>query len=190
MSEEKGTQVVMHRAGLMEDKFFAEKDAALIREYREKVDAQEKMEDMKEFAPFDEATLQGLVATGLDRHTLLAAQLIPLIAVAWSDGTMSPTEAEAILRAAHAEGIEENTQAHRVLEGWLRIQPGDDLFETWKGFISGYAKVHGKIAILEHKIYTLSLNVAESAGGFLRVMAISKSEQRVLDEIKAAFKTE
>ena len=46
MSEETGTELVIHRAGLMEDMFFAERDAALIKEYREKIDSKNKKLDL------------------------------------------------------------------------------------------------------------------------------------------------
>ena len=186
MSEETGTHLVSHRASLMEDMFFAEKDAAKIREYRDAMDSKAKKEDLSSVAPFDEQTLDGLVASGIDKHTIMAAKLIPLIAVAWSDGKMEENEAKSILRAAHAKGLEEGTPAHDLLDNWLKVQPSDELFNTWKGFISGYAKTYD-VSSLQNEILSLAVEVAESAGGFLRIMSISREEQTVLDEIKDAF---
>jgi hypothetical protein len=186
MADETGTELVALRASLMEGKFFASKEAEVIRDYREKVEAKIKKKELKQVAPFDEETLNGLVEAGIDKHTLVAAQLIPLISIAWSDDSMEENEMMAILRAARAHGIEEETEEYRLLEHWLRVQPSAELFETWKGFIAGYAKTYD-VSALEEKIYRLSVNLAESAGGFLRIMAISNSEQEVLNEIKSAF---
>ena len=145
----------------------------------------------EKIASFDEETLDGLVKAGIDKHTLTAAKLIPLIAVAWSDDKMESNEVDAIVRAARAYGIEDGSDEHTLLQGWLRVQPSEDLFETWKGFIAGMVQTYSKkdIAVLKEEIVTLSINVAEAAGGFLRILAISAREQQILTEIKRAFKS-
>jgi len=186
MSEESGTELVAYRANLMESLFFVEKEAEALREYREKVDAKERKEELRQVASFDDETLDAMVEAGLDKHTIMAAKLIPLIAVAWSDDVMADNEATAILRAARAKGVEDGSDSHRLLEGWLRVQPQDELFETWKGFISGYAASYD-VSDLKNEIIEMATEVAESAGGFLRILSISKSEKNILSDIKTAF---
>jgi hypothetical protein len=188
MSDETGTELVSHRASLMEDLFFAAKDAARIREYRSKIAAQERKTELRQVAPFDQQTLDGLVEAGIDKHTIMAAKLIPLITVAWSDGKMEENEAKAILRAAHAKGMQEGSTAHKLLEGWLKVEPNDELFATWKGFISGYAMSYD-VSALQKEIVGLSEEIAETAGGVLRFLAVSKDEKTVIDDIKAAFRS-
>jgi hypothetical protein len=188
MSDETGTELVSQRASLMEDLFFAAKDAAIITEYRAKIDAQVKKAELSEVAPFDQQTLDGLVAAGVDKHTITAAKLIPLIVVAWSDGKMEENESRAILRAAHVKGLEEGSAAHKLLEGWLKVEPSDELFATWKGFISGYSKSYD-VESLQKEIVDMSVEIAETAGGFLRFLSVSSDEKTVIDDIKEAFRS-
>ena len=62
----------------------------------------------------DDAVLDKLVALGLRGNTIAALSLVPLIQVAWADGTIQDNERTAILQGAHGKGLEEGTRRLRA----------------------------------------------------------------------------
>src|SRR5690242_6516966 len=71
------------RRGL-EEAFFAQHDAALLRRLREAGEAKAKREALAAASGItDDALLDRLVALGISSETLTALSLIPMVAVAW-----------------------------------------------------------------------------------------------------------
>ena len=94
------------RKASLENAFFAKQDAELRRRMAEKESAQARRAALAETSGIrDEAVLDKLVAMNINSETLAAMSLVPLVAVAWADGTIDPNERSAVLRAAEQEGL-------------------------------------------------------------------------------------
>ena len=118
-----------------------------------------------------------------------ALSLVPLLMVAWADGTVQDNERNAILQGAHGKGLEEGTDGYELLQTWLAKRPSDDLFAAWEAYIKALA---GQLndeqnRLLKTQIVNFAKVVAESAGGFLGVGRVSSTEEKVLARIADAF---
>ena len=189
MSKLTGTESLSHNASTLEDLFFAKRDALLMKNKKEQITLETRRQSLKEHTSFSEKTIDELAALGIDYTALKVVSLIPLIQVAWADNYMDSKEIEAILRAAHAEGIEEDSVEFSLVEHWINENPDPSLFQAWKDFTADSIKnmANEDIEILKSHILNISQKVAESAGGFLGFGSVSDVEQVVIKQIKAAF---
>jgi tellurite resistance protein len=138
----------------------------------------------------DDAVLERLVEAGIGSQTLAALSLVPLVEVAWADGSMDPRERAAILEAAAEAGIGRRTPAYDLLAGWLEQRPGPALGVAWCDYVSELCSAMSadSRASLRHDLLGRARTVARAAGGILGVDArISADEQRVLDSLEKAF---
>src|SRR5690606_28556710 len=100
-------------------------------------------------------------------ETFAAMSLVPLVRVAWADRQVQQREREAILQAAAASGVEENSPAREMLDDWLETPPGEELMEAWKGYVRALvqnASAEDRQA-LKDSIVERARHVAEAAGG-------------------------
>jgi hypothetical protein len=77
----------------------------------------------------NEQILGVLKEMGFDRETVRLLFLVPILQVAWSDGSLSPQERALIVEAARSHGIVEGHPARARLEGWLASRPSPQTFE-------------------------------------------------------------
>ena len=77
----------------------------------------------------------------------------------------------------------------KLLEGWLHDPPGPELLEAWKHYVQAVCANFGSAGVSEFRqeIMDRARKVAAAAGGILGVHAISGAEQKLLDELDAAF---
>ena len=76
----------------------------------------------------DDADLaRDLKQLGIDRKTLRALPLLPLVQVAWADGRIQDAERGLIREVARRYGLEGEERV--VLERWLARRPTADEFE-------------------------------------------------------------
>jgi hypothetical protein len=125
----------------------------------------------------------------VDAEAVVALELVPLVAVAWADGTIDERERAAVLRAAREAGVSGDQPAHGLLETWLGHPPEGHLLETWGAYVRGLC---AQMAPDERRTFRDQLlghtrAVAEAAGGFLGLGKVSAKEQAVLRELERAF---
>jgi hypothetical protein len=77
----------------------------------------------------NESILKDLDEMGYDRETVTLLYLVPLIYVAWAEGTVSHKERTLILETARMHGYEESSKAYLKLQQWLDERPSDEFFE-------------------------------------------------------------
>lgn len=179
------------RRNELEEKFFAERDMELLRALREKTATEERKKALAEASGVDDEDLidqlDGLEVTG---ETLAALSLVPLIAVAWADGSLDPRERQAVLTAAEQKGMEQGHAGYQLLERWLRRRPDKKLLEIWKAYVSALVPKLSEPArgVLRDDLLGRARSVAEAAGGLLGLgNKVSRSEQAMLDELEQAF---
>jgi len=173
------------RRRVLEDSFFAQRD----RELMEKLKTQVKKEALSDACGIkNPAALESLVNANISPETITALTLVPLIAVAWADGKISPEERTAIFSAMEAAGIEADSICHQLLDTWL-TDPCPELVEAWKGYIQALAASASPdaIATLRDDVLERAREIAAAAGGVLGVGSISKSERAVIEDLRSAF---
>jgi hypothetical protein len=137
----------------------------------------------------DDALLRRLAGLGIRVETLAALTMIPIVEVAWADGSMDARERDAVLAGATSAGIEPGSPSFGLLELWTLDAPAPDLVQAWRAFI---AALGGELdpaerARLAEKIVGRARAVAEAAGGARGRGAVSPEEERVLQELGRAF---
>jgi uncharacterized tellurite resistance protein B-like protein len=189
MSED-APRVLDERRQALEEAFFRKHDGALrarMRSERERADARDALIAQSPIA--DAALVDRLVELGIRLDTLAALMLVPLVEVAWADGTMDPREREAVLHAAEASGIEFESPSHALLEAWTRERPPAALYESWRAYIASLCRELSADHRwhLEEQLVGRARSVARAAGGFLGVAKVSKPEEEVIARLEQAF---
>jgi hypothetical protein len=154
----------------------------------------EKMERRDELAQVsgirDEAVLDRLIELGIGPEALAALEVVPLVSVAWADGSVQPEERKTIIAAAKAAGIQPQDGRYALLEHWLAKRPGAVMIQARKHYVKGLCQQldSQEIEKLQHELLDRARRVAQAAGGFLGFGdKISPAERAVLSELEQAF---
>jgi hypothetical protein len=178
------------RGRALENQFYEKENQEKLAAMKDKLETQKTRDELRKASGMsDDAVLDKLVALGLKANTIAALSLVPLIAVAWADGTIQDNERTAILQGAHGKGLEQGTAGYELLQTWLSKRPSDDLFGAWEAYIKALA---GQLndeqnRLLKNQIVGFAKMVATSAGGILGFGKVSGTEEKVLHRIEAAF---
>ena len=175
-------------ARALEDAFFTKENARLL----EQLKGKQKREALREMVKVeDETFLDRLIELGIGPETVLALTLVPLIAVAWADGTLDGRERDAIIKAAEEKGVSPETAGHQLLETWLSRRPERELFDSWKQYVRDIWETFTDEERQRMRERTLdwALAVAEASGGFLGVISkVSPAERVVIEELKKVLR--
>jgi len=189
----KGTEHVKGlkaKARALEDSFFANENAKLLRDLREATAREDKKKEFREYLNIDSGEIiDALVDLEVEPETLIAFSLVPLVEVAWADGAIQPKERDAIIKAAVEQGVEEGSPTCALLRNWLQTKPDVMLLEVWKGYIEELKGSLGQRSREHLKSGTMgrARAIAEAAGGFLGVASISAAEKKMLEELEWTF---
>jgi hypothetical protein len=180
------------RRRALEESFFAQQDRKLMEKLKAQIQIEEKKQGLAVASGLhDDQVLLALVELGLDAKTVAALTLAPLVEVAWAspDG-VSKKERAAILQAAEAQGVTDGAPAHTILEDWLTHRPGPELLAAWKDYVAALRQSTDPKVFeqLRDEILDRAEGVAQAAGGFLGVAAVSSSEKAMLSELEKAFR--
>lgn len=178
------------RGHALENQFYDKENQVKLAALKAKLDRQQSKDELRQASGMtDEAVLDKLVELGLTANTIAALSLVPLIQVAWADGTIQDNERAAILEGAHGKGLEQGSPGYELLQSWLARRPSDDLMAAWEAYIKALV---GQLSneqnrLLKDQIVGFAKMVAASSGGFAGFGRISASEEKVLTRIETAF---
>ena len=116
-----------------EEEYFHRQDAELIVEMRKRAAAEEEHRRMAEASHIeDPKILDALEKLGYTHTTLVLLHLVPLVELAWIDGSVSATARSRIFALAGKRGVRDDTPAYRQLVAWLDQRPSQGFFEgSW-----------------------------------------------------------
>ncbi len=178
------------RRQALEDSFFKKEEARQISHLRETLAAKKNREELASVCGIEDAVvLDTLTRLEVGAHDVSALALVPLVQVAWADGSVDEKERAAILKAAKAQGVTHACHSHELLEAWLSSAPNDDLFTAWAGYVEALHDhvSESEMTALKESILGLAHDVASAAGGYLGMGTVSSTEKTVLNAIGAAF---
>lgn len=179
------------RRRALEEAFFAQQDAELIRRLKTGSEAGVRKQALSAASGItDDALLDKLVASGIESDTLAALTLVPLVAVAWADGSLDEKERAAVLSAASGAGLDRAGPGYQLLTQWLAKAPGQHLVDTWAEYVRGTSANLGEDERQALKVHLLgrARRVAEAAGGFLGLSSkVSPAEEAMLAKLEGAF---
>lgn len=186
-----GEEFLGDRRRALEEAFFTKEDAKLRQRLRQADEAKSRKAALAAASGIaDAAVLDRLAALGMTGETLAALALVPLVTVAWADGSIDDREREAVLAGAAEAGVGRQEVSGQLLEGWLREPPPRDLLATWTDYMRAMSAALDDEArqALRADLLGRARRVAEAAGGFLGVgRKVSASEQAALERLETAF---
>jgi len=122
-------------ARALEDSFFAKENGKLLEKLRAQARRERKREVLRGALKIDDdRVLDHLVDLDLSPEAIVAFSLVPLVEVAWAEGSIQEKERDAILRAAEERGVAPDSVSHMLLENWLRKRPDARLLEVWRHY--------------------------------------------------------
>ncbi len=175
----------------LEETFFAKQNQELVAKLKAEKQKTLDKEGLQELTGIkNDEVLEKLISLKMNRETISALSLFPLIQVAWADGAVDTKEQEAVLSAAAASGVLKGSSAHTLLEGWLKLKPPAALENAWSNYVKALVegmKAEDK-ALLKNELLGKARSVAEASGGILGMGSkISKAEGDALKKLEAAF---
>lgn len=179
------------RRRTLEDAFFHKRDAILAEQFHKLEKMKETKQALQKVSGItDEKVLDKLVALNIRPETLASLAMVPLVEIAWADGSIGAEERDAILKAVAKNGFARGSIDYALIEGWLARRPPDSMLEAWTQYIRGLCANLNKtqIAHLRDELIGHARDIAKASGGFLGLGSkISTAEQAMLDRLKAAF---
>ena len=179
------------RRRALEEAFFAKHNEALLQRLREaEVTTSRRQAIAAASGITDDAVLDELMGLNIGSETVAALSMVPLVVVAWADGSIDERERSAVLSGAAAAGLDEDGPSYRLLGQWLRQPPPTELLAAWTAYIKAVAGTldHAGRRALKDELLNRARAVAEAAGGFLGVgRKISPAEDAALKQLEAAL---
>jgi hypothetical protein len=184
-------EVLRDRGRSLEDEFFRREDQRLLARLNEMKAAQMNREALARASGVTRPeVLDRLLALGIHAETITALSLVPLIEVAWADGTLDARERRATLDRARESGILPGSTAHALLEAWLERRPDPRLLDAWTQLVRGIRDELGpaEAARLQAGLLEQARAVAAASGGVLGLgRKVSGAEAAMLARLEAAF---
>jgi hypothetical protein len=174
---------------LVEQVFFKE-NMKLLEKYRAMKQLKETKEALAAASGIvDDLVLEKFIALELRPETIASISLVPLIEIAWADGTVDQKEKEAILSAIGKFGWTPDSVNYELLDQWLAKKPAASLLEAWKHYVEALCQrmTEEEVANLKKEIMEHVTVVAEAAGGFLGFGKISAEERSMITSLEKAF---
>jgi hypothetical protein len=175
----------------LEEAFFARENERLRQQLRDLDDTKRKKEALAAASGItNDAVLEKLAALNISNETVAALALVPLIAIAWADGSIDDKERAAVFAKAQDEGVSQGDLSRELFQRWLSERPPANLLITWKEYVRALVETMSAEdrRFFKGRVLDRARGVAEAAGGFLGIGSkVSASEQKVLDELANAF---
>lgn len=138
----------------------------------------------------DDELLVSLQKQEYTAETVKLIELMPLVKVAWGDGSISGREKEELVKALEFKGIGADTAVRKQIDKWLIESPSDSFFQTNLELL---AKVFQKLpdterAARRENILIYCNQIANASGSFLGVGSkVSEGEQKAIDLISSTL---
>lgn len=186
-------EILKDRGRSLEDEFFRREDARLKAKLRETAQREGAREDLARASGIkNPAIVEQLLALGVRPETVTALSLVPLVEVAWADGSLDDNERRVILERAGATGLAPGSTEHALLEEWLTRKPDPKLLIAWTELIKGLCErlSREEAAALKAGLLERARTVAGSSGGFLGMGSkVSAAEAEMIKRLENSFPT-
>ncbi|MFV1967813.1 MAG: hypothetical protein ACC628_20475 [Pirellulaceae bacterium] len=173
------------------DALFHEREQELRVAFRERMEKMDRREQLAKICGVhDETLLDHLLEMDLSPETVAAIAIVPLVIVAWADGSVQKKEREAIMQAAQESGVPTKDGSYPVLAFWLTEKPDPELLNAWKHYITAMCRQLNETEIdeLKHDLLDRANTVAQAAGRLLGLGSkVTAKERAALDDLEAAF---
>jgi hypothetical protein len=186
-------EILRDRGRSLEDEFFRREDARLKEKLRQTAQREGAREALARAAGIKNPVIvERLIALGVRPETVTALSLVPLVEVAWADGSLDDNERRVILERATANGLAPGSTERTLLEEWLTRKPDSKMLTAWTHLIQGLCQQLSReeVATLKADLLERARMVAGSSGGFLGIGSkMSVAEAQMIKRLDSAFST-
>ena len=184
-------EILRERGRSLEEEFFRREDARLKERLRQTAERESVREALVRASGIkDPKVIDRLIALDVSPETVTALSLVPLVEVAWADGSLDASERAAILARIDSAQFPPDSPARALLEGWLSRKPDPKLLDAWAQLVAGLGEQMSRedVAALKAGLLDRVRGVAGASGGFLGLGSkISTAEADVIRRLEEAF---
>lgn len=163
-----------------EDAYFREQEMAARAKLRAKMDedAQRVQRESRKLELAD-----AVAALGFTGNRTKIFDLMPMVHIAWADGTVSRKERATILNVVKDRGIAPGSDAFQMVETMLEEKPSSAFMDETMAILKQTLDGKEGASLVE-----LCIGVAEASGGFLGLgEKVDPEERAKIEEIARAF---
>jgi len=187
-----GKQILGDRVRTLEDEFFRLEDERLMERLRELKQKEASREALAKASGItNQAILDTLLGLGIRPEVVGALSVVPLVEVAWADGTLDAKEKQAILDRAETSGTTPGSVDHDLLRSWLDHKPEPKLLTAWRHMVQGICEQLSReqVAALRSGLVERARGIAKASGGFLGAGSVSTAEEDMIRQLESAFRS-
>ncbi len=187
-----GKQILGDRVRNLEDEFFRREDERLMERLRELKQKETSREALAKASGItNQAILDTLLNLGIRPEVVGALSVVPLVEVAWADGTLDAKEKQVILDRAEKSGSTPGSVEHDLLRSWLEHKPEPKLLTAWRHMVQGICEQLSaeQVAALRSGLVERARGIAKASGGFLGAGSISTAEEDMIRQLESAFRS-
>ena len=183
-------QILGDRGRALEDEFFRQADRRLVQRLREEHESAASREALgRALGIKNTAILDKLLQLGVRAEGVAALALVPLVEVAWADGSIQAPERQGILARAEKSGVAPGSADYALLQGWLERRPPSKLLTAWSQMVEGLCEhmTPDQVKTLRADLIERARAVASASGGILGLGKVSAAEADVIQKLESAF---
>lgn len=180
------------RGRSLEEDYFRKRDRELIEKMKQAAAAEQSRKELREQTGLqDPALIEELEALGFTPETVRLLPLVPIVQVAWAEGSVTAEERDMLIELARSRGIEHGSAADRQLAEWLDRRPDESVFARATRLIRAMldAGGSGESAMSAEDLVKYCESIAAASGGILGIGRIASSERALLAKIAAELRT-
>jgi hypothetical protein len=169
-----------------EEEYFHKKETELLEKLRQRGAVEAERRKLGDALPTADAQiLEDLQALGYNAETVKLLFVVPLLAVAWADGSITPRERSLILELAKAD------DKQGQLTQWLNQKPPDEFFERSLRVVRSLlaAQSPEERSAAKRNLHSSAVRIAEASGGILGLGSISNAERAAIERVAAEIET-
>jgi len=174
-----------------EEGYFRGKDVEMVDKLRKVFQTSHDRDELRRLTGItNEEVLDRLVAVQVSGEMLTAFKLLPLVEIAWADGTLDPQEADAVIAAAVKHGIARDSEALKRINEWLKRGPNPESRKAWQMYAEELRKVlsPAELKTFREDLLHTARQIAELTGGVLNTFFnLTQPEKAVLQKITDAL---
>jgi hypothetical protein len=184
-------EILRERGRSLEEEFFRREDARLrenLRQAAQRASAREALARASGIK--NPAVIDRLIDLDVHPETVTALSLVPLVMVAWADGSLDANERTAVLERVDKTEFAPGSPGRALLEGWLTRKPEPKLLDAWTQLVAGLGEQMSpeEVGALKAGLLDRARAVAGASGGFLGLGSkISSAEADVISRLERAF---
>lgn len=174
----------------IEEEYFQRKDRELVERMRQQAQRERQLRELGEsMGVTDPEVIHELAELGFTPDTVKLLPLIPVLEMAWAEGSVTPPERKMVVDVARARGIEEKSAADLQLLEWLDRRPDESVFRRAGRLINALFASGVRFDVTPDDLLKYCEAIADASGGLFGIRRVSADERTTLERIANEIKS-